>query len=89
MRFEWEPLKAVRNRRKHAVSFEEALTVFYDALSATFNDPDHSEGESRFITVGYSAKGRLLVVCHTERRGSLRLISARRANAHERKKHEE
>jgi len=89
MRFEWEPRKAARNRRKHGVSFEEALTVFYDSLAATFSDPNHSEGEPRQITVGYSAKGRLLVVCHTDRRGGLRLISARRANAHERKKHEE
>jgi hypothetical protein len=88
MRFEWEPRKAARNRRKHGVSFEEALTVFHDSLAATFDDPHHSEGERRQITVGYSARGRLLVVCHTDRRGALRLISARRANARERKNHE-
>ena len=88
MRFEWEPRKAARNRRKHGVSFEEAVTVFYDPLAASFDDHHHSEGERRQITVGYSSKGRLLVVCHTDRPGALRLISARRANARERKNHE-
>jgi uncharacterized DUF497 family protein len=65
-----------------------AVTVFYDPLAATFDDPDHSLGEHRFLTVGYSSQGRLLVVCHTERRGAVRLINARRATAHERKRHE-
>ncbi|WP_373500763.1 BrnT family toxin [Desulfococcus sp.] len=50
MRFEWDPEKAKRNLEKHGVSFEEAVTVFYDPLSATFDDPDHSVGESRYIT---------------------------------------
>ena len=88
MRFEWDREKAVWNRRKHGVSFDEAVTVFYDPLAATFDDPDHSGGERRLITVGYSAQGRLLVVCHTERRGAVRIISARRATARERKRHE-
>lgn len=88
MRFEWDREKAVWNRRKHGVSFDEAVTVFYDPLAATFDDPDHSGGEQRLITVGYSAQGRLLVVCHTERRGAVRIISARRATARERKRHE-
>ena len=88
MDFEWDPEKAALNRKKHRVSFEEAVTVFYDPLSATFDDADHSIGEQRLITVGFSSQGRLLVVSHTERGDVLRIISARRATAHERKKHE-
>lgn len=88
MQFEWDPDKAKSNIRKHKVSFEEAVTVFYDPLSATFDDADHSVGEQRWITVGFSSQGRLLVVSPTERGAMLRVISARRATAHERKKHE-
>jgi hypothetical protein len=88
MRFEWDPGKAQANRKKRRVSFEEAITVFYDPLSATFDDADHSIGERRLITVGFSSQERLLVVSHTERGGALRIISARRATARERKKHE-
>jgi len=88
VRFVWDPTKAATNLRKHGVTFEEAVTVFYDPLAATFPDPDHSEEEERLITVGYSARGRLLVVCHAERREGVRLISARRATAGERKRHE-
>ncbi len=88
MQFEWDPEKAKSNRGKHGVSFEEALTVFYDPLSATFDDADHSVGEQRLITVGFSSRGRLLFVAHTERGRVLRIISARLATAHERKKHE-
>lgn len=88
MQFEWDPEKAERNVRKHRVSFDEAVTVFYDPLSATFDDPDHSVGERRFITVGYSAQGRLLAVSHTERGKAVRIISARPATRHERKRHE-
>ena len=88
MRFEWDPEKAKQNLKKHGVSFEEALTVFFDPLSATFDDPDHSVGEYRNITIGLSSHGRLLVVAHTEEKEGLRIISARPATAHERKKHE-
>ena len=88
MRFEWDPKKANRNLKKHGVFFEEAVTVFYDPLSATFDDPDHSEDEYRYITIGLSSSDRLLVVAHAERRDSLRIISARSATAHERKRHE-
>ena len=88
MRFEWDHDKAASNLSKHGVSFEEAVTVFYDPLAATFQDPDHSRGEHRFLTVGYSSTSRLLVVCHTERRGSVRVISARRATRRERNRHE-
>ena len=67
MQFEWDPGKARRNLRKHGVSFDEAVTAFYDPLSATFDDPDHSVGEHRYITVGFSSQDRLLVVAHAER----------------------
>jgi hypothetical protein len=88
MQFEWDRKKAKKNLTKHNVSFDEAMTVFYDPLSATFDDTDHSIDEERFITIGYSSEGRLLVVSHTERGKTLRIISARRATAHERKRHE-
>jgi uncharacterized DUF497 family protein len=88
VRFEWDPKKANRNLKKHGVSFEEAVTVFYDPLSATFDDPDHSDDEYRYITIGLSSSDRLLLVAHAERRESLRIISARPATAHERKRHE-
>mgnify|MGYP000748227682 CR=1 FL=1 len=88
MQFEWDHTKAKRNVRKHRVSFDEALTVFYDPLAASFNDADHSVGEHRFITVGYSSRRRLLVVAHVERRETIRIVSARLATAQERKRHE-
>ena len=88
IRFEWDHEKAKRNYKKHRVHFEEAVSVFYDPLSATFDDPDHSIGESRLITIGFSSRGRLLIVSHTERRKSIRIINARPATAHERRRHE-
>jgi uncharacterized DUF497 family protein len=88
MRFEWDQKKAESNIKKHGISFDEAVTVFHDPLTATFNDPDHSVGENRWITIGYSTQGQLLVVCHADRRGAVRIISARRATSRERKKHE-
>jgi uncharacterized protein len=88
MLFEWDRSKASSNQRKHHVSFEEAVTVFYDPLAATWGDPDHSENESRMITIGYSARGHLLIVSHAERGNTTRLISARRATPGERKRHE-
>ena len=88
MHFEWDRAKAERNRRKHGVSFDETVTVFHDPLSATFDDPDHSTGERRLITVGYSSLGRLLVVSHVETSETIRIISARLASAAERKRHE-
>ena len=66
MRFEWDEAKAVRNLAKHGVSFEEAATVFGDPLSDTFDDPDHSAEERRFLIVGTSDRGRILVVAHTD-----------------------
>lgn len=88
MRFEWDREKATKNLRKHRVSFDEALTVFYDPLSATFTDAGHSIGEERFITIGFSAHEQLLVVCHIDKGNTIRIVSARRATAHERKRHE-
>jgi len=88
MQFEWDRTKAARNAKRHRVSFDEAVTVFYDPLAATFDDPDHSRGERRLITVGDSARDRLLVVVHVERADTIRIISARLATAPERKRHE-
>ena len=88
MRFEWDPGKAESNPKRHGVSFEDAMTVFFDPLSATFDDPDHSLDERRFVTICFSSRHVLTVVCHTERRGSVRLISARRSTKREKQRHE-
>jgi uncharacterized protein len=66
MEFEWNPDKAELNIEKHGVSFQEASTVFNDSLSVTFPDPDHSIGENRYVIIGISRFGQLLVVAHTE-----------------------
>ena len=79
--FEWDDAKAERNRKKHGVTFEEAATIFEDPLSLTIEDPLHSHGEERFIILGASAQGRLLVVVHTERGERMRIISAREATS--------
>lgn len=84
MEFEWDEKKSDINRKKHGVSFHEAATIFGDPLAITFSDPDHSIGEHRFLTFGYSILNNLLVVVHTERQGKTRIISARRATKHER-----
>jgi uncharacterized DUF497 family protein len=89
IRFDWDPEKAIQNEGKHTVCFEEAATVFFDPLSASFDDPDHSLQESRYLIIGYSARERLLVVSYTERGEVIRIISARKATAYERKRHEE
>lgn len=83
--FEWDPRKAAENVRKHGVSFEEASTVFTDPLSMLRADPDHSLGEQRFLLLGMSTGGTLLVVSFGERPPWTRLISARPATRHERK----
>ncbi|MFM9967548.1 MAG: BrnT family toxin [Burkholderiales bacterium] len=77
MKIEWAPSKAEENLAKHGVSFEEAATVFRDTLSMTGVDPDHSVGEERFVIFGISTSGRLIVVSHTERGDTIRIISAR------------
>jgi len=88
MRFEWDPEKATLNRSKHGVSLDEAVTVFFDPLAATFADPEHSVDELRFITIGWSTDHRLLLVSYTEQGDMIRIISARQATPRERKRHE-
>ncbi|HXX22403.1 MAG TPA: BrnT family toxin [Terriglobia bacterium] len=87
--FEWDYKKAASNISKHRVSFVEALTVFGDPLARIFDDQDHSLDEKREIIIGHSSRGRLLVVCFTEREGSVRIISARTATKIERRDYEE
>ncbi|MGH2414702.1 MAG: BrnT family toxin [Microcystaceae cyanobacterium] len=89
MKFEWNPDKASQNFKKHGVSFHEAATVFHDTLSTTFPDPDHSIAESRYVTIGLSRLGRLLVVAHTDRGDRIRIISARKATRQEQRFYEE
>ena len=89
MKFEWDPKKALSNLRKHKVSFEEASRALSDPMAVTGADPDHSIGEFRYITFGISERGRLLVVAHTERGETIRIISARIAGKGERKIYEE
>ncbi|MBD2336402.1 BrnT family toxin [Calothrix sp. FACHB-156] len=89
MEFEWNPNKAVLNIEKHGVSFQEAATVFNDPLSMTFSDPAHSIGENRYLIIGISGSGNLLIVAHTDRGEKIRVISARKATPQERRFYEE
>jgi len=89
LRFEYDPRKAKRNLQKHGVSFEEAISVFNDPLAATLPDDDHSGEERRFITIGESIRRRVLFVVHTDGPSGIRLISARKATATEKKQYEE
>lgn len=82
-KFEWDYRKAESNVQKHGVSFDEAVSVFGDAMALTFADTDHSATEDRSRTYGISNKGRLLVVVHTERKNNVRIISARKATRYE------
>jgi len=84
LKFEWDDAKAQANLAKHGVPYEEAASIFGDPLALTFIDPDHSIDEKRWLTFGVSQTGRLLVVVHTERKRSIRIISARTATRHER-----
>jgi len=87
--FEWTPRKAEINLRKHGVSFTEAGTVFGDDLAISVPDPDHSDNEERYITIGWSYRRRLLMVAHTDRGDRIRIISARELTQSERKAYEE
>ncbi len=89
LRFEWDERKDLANQRKHGISFREAETVFSDERALLLEDPDHSEGEDRFVLIGLSAALRALVVCHCyrEKNEVIRLISARRATRSERKQY--
>jgi hypothetical protein len=89
MQFEWNPDKARSNQKKHGVSFNEASTVFNALLSVTFPDPDHSYGEDRYVIIGLSSAGRILVVPHTDRADRVRIISARESTRNERRFYED
>lgn len=86
--FEWDPKKATSNLKDHGVSFDEATTVFGDILAMNMPDPDHSKGEERFLVLGMSGASRLVVVSYAERPPRTRIISARLATGHERRKYE-
>jgi len=89
LQFEWNPEKAASNLKKHEVSFEEAATVFDDPVFITLLDEAHSLTEERYLTIGLSATNRLLLIAHTERKGQIRMISARKATKNERQFYEE
>ncbi len=88
MEFQWDPDKADSNETKHGVSFIEAVTVFGDPLELTIADPLHSNLEFRFVSLGRSSNGRLLVVSYTERGQAIRIISARAASPREKRQYE-
>lgn len=87
MKFSWDTKKEQTNLKKHKVSFEEAVSVFYDPLAKVTDDPDHSQDENRLILIGHSSRQNLLFVVHLYRENSetVRIISARKATAKERK----
>jgi uncharacterized DUF497 family protein len=87
--YEWDARKAKFNYEKHGIDFEEATTVFSDYHSITIFDPDHSAAEQRFIDIGLSHRGRVLIVIYTEQRNRIRIISARRATLAERRRYEQ
>lgn len=87
--FEWDEKKARTNKKKHGVSFESAATIFGDPNAITVLDHSSSQDEDRYVTIGMSVVGPLIVVCHTDRNHRIRIISARKANAQERKQYEE
>ena len=87
--FEWDAQKAAENLKNHGVAFEEALTVFADALASIFDDPDHSGDERRELIIGRSVPQRLLIVSFTERRQRIRIISARETTGREQRDYEQ
>jgi hypothetical protein len=89
MDFEWDKDKATANLKKHKISFDEAKTIFDDQFSITINDPAHSFEERRYVDIGISSKGNILVVSYTERGTRIRIISCRKATKSERKVYEE
>jgi len=88
--FDWDDAKEESNKKKHGVSFEEAMTAFVDEYAQIYDDEEHSDNEERFILIGYSEKTRLLMVCHCYRDSDAitRIISARKATRQERQKYE-
>ncbi|MFH0996082.1 MAG: BrnT family toxin [Pseudomonadota bacterium] len=87
--FEWDEVKAKENLKKHGVNFEEGKTIFNDSFLFTFPDIEHSVNEERYINIGLSANGRILIVIHTERQEKIRIVSCRKATARERRFYEE
>ena len=92
--FDWDSAKAASNAAKHGVTFEEAMTVFRDPLSRSILDSDHGSGEERWVTLGETSTGNLLVVVHTwadaePDRSTVRIISARRPTANETRQYRE
>ena len=86
--FEWDQNKSDENERKHGITFEEAKTIFNDPFGITINDPDHSDDEYRYLDIGFSSKGRVLIVWYTERSENIRIIGCRKATNFERKAYE-
>ena len=89
MLFEWDPNKAAANLEKHGISFEQAATVFEDPLADTYDDPDHSQDEQRFLTFGHARDATPLVVAHCDRGDRVRIVSARRMTRRERRQYEQ
>ena len=89
MEFEWDPQKAAANVKRRRISFDEAAGVLEDPLLTTYPDEAHSEEETRFVTIGASHRGRVLVVAHTDRNDTVRISSARRATRREREFYEQ
>jgi uncharacterized DUF497 family protein len=89
MEFEWDDSKAEANLRKHGVSFDEAASVLGDPLAITFFDPAHSDDKDRFLTIGMSKEGRVVILSHTDRDDRIRIISAREATRGERRGYED
>ena len=85
MKFEWDPVKAASNARKHKVTFEMAKTVFYDDFAVQFFDEEHTRNEERFLLLGIGSDAKLLLVCHCEKEDGdvIRIISARKATRNE------
>jgi len=89
LNFEWDQIKSQKNEKRHGVSFREGMTAFADKLSYTIADPEHFMGEYRFLLLGLSSSGSLLVISHTERGDRIGIISARRATKREREQYEQ
>lgn len=89
LRFEWDEAKAAANKLKHGIEFDEELTVFGDSESITLYDEQHSDEEERFIDIGMSVLGRVLVVVYTERQNVVRIISSRLATTNEQEQYEQ
>lgn len=88
-RFEWDDDKQALNLAKHGIDFDEASTAFDDPLYREYFDPRHSLDEERWVLIGHTVRGQLVVVCYTDRTGRIRIISARPATRAERRAHEQ